>query len=499
MPERERGARGTARLTVPGTLSTRLEPSDPLERARLLERIRDAVLSGTTGPGAPRDVVSASWQRSLDAHIDPERGRPQHVYEDDELRDVRGCHLLAPVLPLLRRTLLDVADDAVHMMIVTDVRGHILWREGNRTVLRRAEQFELVEGTRWSEDSVGTNAMGTALASGNAVQIHSAEHLVKLYHSWTCAAAPIHDPDSGEVVAAIDLTGPLQTFHPSTLALVKAAAELAEVHLRARLVERDERLRHRNLPHLEGLRGAPGALLAPGGRVITTQSADWLPERLDIPDGGGRVDLGERREGVVEPLAEGWLLRLAPRAAQGPTLSLTFLGAERPVARLDGRPVRLSLRHAEMLVVLALHPDGLTADGLAQALYGDAGNPVTVRSEVHRLRNALGSSIISTQPYRLRARVDADFLDVRAALRDRRLPPPAVLRRGPLLPTSDAPGVREERDHLDVAVRSAVLRRGDVEALWALAGAAGTDPELAERLRLLLPDGDPRRDELAGR
>ncbi|MFC5137620.1 GAF domain-containing protein [Actinomycetospora rhizophila] len=497
MPESQRGARGTARLTVPGTLSTRLGPSDPLERAHLLERIRDAVLSGTAGPGSPREVVSASWRRSLDAHIDPEGGRPQHVYSDGELRDVRGGHLLAPVLPLLRRTLLDVADDAVHMMIVTDVRGHILWREGNRTVLRRAERFELVEGTRWSEDSVGTNAMGTALASGNAVQIHSAEHLVKLYRSWTCAAAPIRDPDSGEVVAAIDLSGPLQTFHPSTLALVKAAAELAEVHLAARLVERDERLRHRNLPHLEGLHGAPGALLAPGGRVISAQSADWLPERLDIPDGGGRVDLGARGEGVVEPLAEGWLLRLVPRASHGPTLSLTFLGAERPVARLDGRPVRLSLRHAEMLVVLALHPEGLTADGLAQALYGDAGNPVTVRSEVHRLRNTLGSSIISTQPYRLRARVDADFLDVRSALRDRRLPPPAVLRRGALLPTSDAPGVREERDHLDVAVRSAVLRRGDVEALWALAGAVGgDDPELAERLRLLLPEGDPRRDEL---
>ena len=119
-----------------------------------------------------------------------------------------------------------------------------------------------------------------------------------------------------------------------------------------------------------------------------------------------------------------------------------------------------------------------------------------MRSEVHRLRNALGSSIISTQPYRLRARVDADFLDVRTALRDRRLPPPAVLRRGALLPTSDAPGVREERDHLDVAIRSAVLRRGDTDALWALAGAGGADPELAERLRLLLPDGDPRRDEL---
>jgi hypothetical protein len=164
----------------------------------------------------------------------------------------------------------------------------------------------------------------------------------------------------------------------------------------------------------------------------------------------------------------------------------------------DGRPVRLSLRHAEMLALLALHPDGLTADRLACALYGDAGNPVTVRSEVHRLRAALGPAAISTQPYRLRVRVDADFLDLRAALRAGRVPPPEVLRRGDLLPASDAPGVREERDHLEVAVRGAVLRRGDVDALWALAHteAGAADPELAAHLRHLLPDADPRRDEL---
>ena len=383
MPERDGDGGRPATGTATG---------DPVERGRLLERVRDAVLSGGTGPASPRDVVSASWRRSLDAHVDPDHGRPRHVFGADELDEVRGSHVLAPALPVLRRTLLDAADEAVHMMIVTDARGHILWREGNTGVLRRADDVALVEGTRWSEDSIGTNAMGTALADGRAVQIHSAEHLVRLYRAWTCAAAPIHDPDTGEVIAAVDLTGPLTTFHPSTLALVRAAAELAEMTLRARLVERDERLRARNEPHLDGLRGEPGALLAPRGRVLTARPDGWLPDRVSIPQDGDRVDLGDRGEGLLEPLAEGWLLRLAPRTTSRPTLALPFLGAERPVARLDGRPVRISLRHAEMLVLLALHPDGLTADQLAQALYGDAGNPVTVRSEVHRLRAALGSS-----------------------------------------------------------------------------------------------------------
>lgn len=483
-----------------GAMRRRERPADPVERARLLSRVHDAVLSGTTCSDEPRDVVSASWRRSLDAHVDPDRGRPSLVFDTDELDGIRGGHPLAPVLPLLRRTLLDVADEAVHMMIVTDARGHILWREGNTDVLRRADQVALVEGTRWSEDAVGTNAMGTALAAERAVQIHSAEHLVRLYHAWTCAAAPIHDPDTGEVLAAIDLTGPLRTFHPSTLALVSAAAELAEVHLRAGLVERDERLRARNQTHLDGLRGEPGALLAPRGRVLSATTPEgWLPERVPLPDSGDRVDLGEHGEGLLEPLAEGWLLRLAPRTAPvRATLALPFLGAERPVARIDGRPVRLTLRHAEMLTLLAMNPAGMTADRLAQALYGEAGNPVTVRSEVHRLRAVVGPPLISTQPYRLRAHVDADFLDTRADVRAGRVPDAEVLARGALLPTSEAPGIRTEREHLEAGVRGVVLRAGDAETLWALArtesGAA--DAELTDRLRRVLPEDDPRHAEL---
>lgn len=485
---------------------------DPVERARELERIRDAVLSGIAAPRSPRDVVSASWERSLQAHVDPDTGRPAQVFDRAEVTDLRDAHPLEPVLPMLRRTLLSVADEAVHMMIVTDADGHILWREGCAGVLHDADAVALVEGTRWSEDAVGTNAMGTALASARAVQIHSAEHLVRLYHPWTCAAAPIHDPDSGEVLGAVDLTGPLRTFHPSTLALVTAAAELAEGRLHAELAARDERLRTRHRASLDRL-GGPGALLAPRGRVVTANPGGWLPARIALPGAGDRVDLGEHGEGVLEPLAggaEGWLLRLrAPRsrsvvpepASDGPALSLTFLGAERPAAAVGGRTVRLSQRHAEMLTLLALHPDGLTADRLATAMYGDEGNPVTVRSEVHRLRAALGAPLISTQPYRLRADVDADFLTVRAGLRAGRVPSPELLARGALLPASEAPGVRDEREQLEAAVRSAVLRRGDVDALWALAGTEGgrLDAELAERLREMLPADDPRRDELDAR
>src|ERR1700712_3061243 len=395
---------------------------DPVERAAVLARVRDAVLAGGHGEVDPRPVVSDSWQRSLAAHVDPDRGAPAHVFDDGELDALREAHPLAPVLPILRTTLLEIADEALHVMIVTDASGHILWREGAAGMLHIADDLELAEGFRWSEDSAGTNAMGTTLASDSAVQIHSSEHLVAQYHRFTCAAAPIHDPDTGEAVGAVDLTGPVRTFHPSTLALVSAAAKLAENHLATRQAIRDERLRTKNLPHLTGLGEAPGALLSPAGRVLAATPHGWIGDRVELPGAGDRVGLGEHGEGVLSPLAEGWLLRLE-RTSSGrprPTLALPFLGPPRPPARPAGPPIPLGARHAELLALLAAHPRGLSADALAVELYGDRGNPVTVRAEMHRLRALLdsapnGTGVVRTGPYRLEARVGADLLTEREA------------------------------------------------------------------------------------
>ena len=136
-------------------------------------------------------------------------------------------------------------------------------------------------------------------------------------------------------------------------------------------------------------------------------------------------------------------------------LTLHFLGVARPVALLDDRELRLGLRHAELLTLLALHPDGTTAEQLATALYGDRGNPVSVRAELHRLRGQLAPGILRTQPYRLAVRVRADFLDVRTALAEGRIADAVAAHSGPLLPRSIAPAIRDEREELAAIVRRA--------------------------------------------
>jgi hypothetical protein len=286
--------------------------------------------------------------------------------------------------------------------------------------------------------------------------------------------------------------------------LVSATAQLAENQLRVRLAIADERLRVRNMPHLASLRGREGALVTSSGRIIASEPYGVWPERVAVPAGGGRVLLEDGREMEVEPLAEGYLLH-APRRAtttrHRSALSLRCTGEAAPLATLDGRSVPLTLRPAELLTALALHPAGRTAEQLAAALYGDDGNPTTVRGEVLRLRGLIGADVLRTRPYRLDAAVDTDFGAARRALHAGQVAEALRACAGLLLPRSDAPEIRELRDELVAGLRRAVLDSDDVELLAAFAAhpLGADDLETHDRLVDELPPQDPRRPGLAAR
>ncbi len=471
---------------------------DPVEHVHRLHDVFETVMAGDEPRAAPRSLISASWERSLAAHVDPDREMPRVVHTDHEMADLRGAHPLNDVMPLLRSTLVSIADEAMHVMLVTDADGTILWREGATGLLHAADATGLSPGFSVSEASIGTNAMGTTLAVDAPVQIHSAEHLVRAYHIWTCAAAPVHDPDTGLILGAIDISGPIHTVHPAMAQLVSATAQLAENQLRVRLAIADERLRVRNMPHLASLHGREGALVTSSGRIIAGEPYGVWPVRVAVPAGGGRVTLDDGREMEVEPLAEGYLLHAPRRAAPArhrSALSLRFTGEGAPRAMLDGRSVPLTLRLAELLTALALHPDGRTAEQLATALYGDDGNPTTVRGEVLRLRGVIGAEVLRTRPYRLDAVVDTDFGAARRALHAGQVAEALRACAGPLLPRSDAPEIRELRDELAAGLRRGVLDSDDVELLAAFAAhpLGRDDLETHDRLVEELPPHDPRR------
>lgn len=409
-----------------------IRPGTDLGRhARMLAKVHDALLAGDRPPADPRGLVARSWNRVRAQGVNPDLGDPPGPLGVDQVEHRRSTSPLALVLPELRAALTSVAEDARHVMVVTDADGVLLWREGSTAVRRRADGLGFTEGANWSEASVGTNAIGTALAEDGPVQIFSAEHFVRSHHVWTCTAAPVHDPRSGELLGVVDVSGPAETIHPTTVALVDTAVRLAEAGLWRRHEGRLDALRTIGAPLLATLDG-PGLVVDDHGWVAAVSGAPGV-ERVGVP--AAERPLAVHGVGVClpEPVPGGWLLRAAgPGDRQRMRLSLEL--DERParaVVQGSNRWVHpLSTRHAELLALLArAGATGLDAASLSEALYGDREHLVTVRAEMSRLRRTLGGLLLA-RPYRI-----APEVEVRAP----------GLAESRVVRTSTAPGVRALR------------------------------------------------------
>jgi GAF domain-containing protein len=405
------------------------------------------------GREAARPIVAASWRRCAVAGTPREERRLPPIRMDSAgLDDYRSRHPLAPVLPLFRELLGRESDAAGYVFAVTDAAGTLLWVRGNHGVRGRAERMNFVEGAVWSEAEAGTNALGTALALRRPVQIIKAEHYNPAVRPWTCAAAPIRDPHSGLVLGVVDLTGRENIAGPYALALVRATAKAAEARLALR----------------------PAGVAAPD---------DWTRAAPDPP-----------RTSLLLPGD-------APEPQTPTTARLSALGHQHALLELGGSVFALRPRHSEILVLLALSPEGLTGPQLAVALSEREIPPVTLRAEMSRLRCTLGGDWIASYPYALRYPVDADFGRVLGLLANGRVGEAVAAYRGPLLPASAAPGIVEHRLTLARRLRAQVLGSGDPAVLrgWLTGPCGAADAAAWRALADRLPGGSASRAEAAAK
>ncbi|MBC9958232.1 GAF domain-containing protein [Yimella sp. cx-51] len=180
---------------------------------------------------AIRPVVAASWQRSTAAGVQPAEAQAPLVLARAALDDYRTAHPLWRAMPVLHEVLEQAVLDCDALLAVADEHGQLLFVSGSSAARDRAERIGFAEGSSWDERIVGTNAPGTALALGEPVMVRQDEHFREAVHQWSCVAVPIRDPLSGGVIGAVDLTGGDHIIVPQTMAMLRAAARLAEMEL----------------------------------------------------------------------------------------------------------------------------------------------------------------------------------------------------------------------------------------------------------------------------
>ena len=200
--------------------------SDSIDAAR--RRFFD---DGAAPRGLVSDTILASWRRCMERGL-VASARPRvaplerHALGEMQERHEALRRLCRPELEALYAS----ANQAGSIVVLTAPDGFILDALGDPDFLDKAARVSLRPGVPWSEQSTGTNAIGTALVERRPVEVRGAEHYYAPHRVLSCSASPIFDPQ-GRVVGVLDLSGHASVHHVHALGMVQLAVEQIEHRL----------------------------------------------------------------------------------------------------------------------------------------------------------------------------------------------------------------------------------------------------------------------------
>jgi len=116
------------------------------------------------------------------------------------------------------------------LILLADSGGQLLESWGDRRFVEPAQQSGFKPGASWMERDTGTNAIGTALASGQAVHIQRDEHFLKANRYLSGAASPIFDAQR-RLIAVLDVSSDSYLPPSHTLGMVKMMSQSVENRL----------------------------------------------------------------------------------------------------------------------------------------------------------------------------------------------------------------------------------------------------------------------------
>jgi len=169
-----------------------------------------------------------SWRRCVDMAVDPAPRSCWDFLPMDQLEPFTAT--LGKICGEIESTAYSAIKGKGLLMTITNADARVARTCGDLDVLHKADQLNFGPGANWAESCVGTNAIGTALATGRPMQVFASEHFCQSHHSWNCTAAPILDP-RGNIWGCFDISGPTESDHSNALELVLHAARALEQKL----------------------------------------------------------------------------------------------------------------------------------------------------------------------------------------------------------------------------------------------------------------------------
>ena len=196
-----------------------------LVRAAREELLRVGLLGDVDVRGLVPDLIVRSWRRSISNSV-AATAVCQRYHEVDT--DTVLCRAAEPVLERWQHQLADTGTT----LFLSDRGGSIVARRtSDSSVRRRLDKVHAAEGFDYSEDSVGTNGLGTSMVERRPVWILGSQHYNDALAGLACAAVPVTAP-TGSVIGSISLGGPIERSSPLMLSLTREIGQQIEERLR---------------------------------------------------------------------------------------------------------------------------------------------------------------------------------------------------------------------------------------------------------------------------
>ncbi len=187
--------------------------------------------------------IIESWYFCRRSGVNPYDGKGVQLLSLEELEERQKANnqLMEVSLPFLNN-LHNLFKHTKSIILLVDPEGYVLKVIGESDALKYARDINFVEGIKWTEDLVGTNAIGTALKNEEAITVVGAEHYSIASQTWVCSAAPIKDTD-GTLLGVLDLSTRVDTCdHQHMLGAVVTSAYAIEYEWQHRMKKEDKEL-----------------------------------------------------------------------------------------------------------------------------------------------------------------------------------------------------------------------------------------------------------------
>jgi transcriptional regulator of acetoin/glycerol metabolism len=176
-----------------------------------------------------KKMINESWQRcrdfGLDHDTEPELERLERA-DTGVLLDIHQRLINTTdhaVLPYYD----NILNNSPCLILLADSRGNVLNSWGEKRFVSNLDNEWFAAGASWREVSTGTNAIGTALTTGEAVQVQRDEHYLKRHRYMIGSASPIFDTNN-ELLAVLDISSDTYMPQAHTLGMVRLMSQSIE-------------------------------------------------------------------------------------------------------------------------------------------------------------------------------------------------------------------------------------------------------------------------------